>query len=137
MKAKSILTAACLLLCLGIAGCGEEPDLSPKALPEGVIRVDKNDNTLQIQRSWWVRGIVSNSVRGRVRNNTTDMTYKGLMIHVVVKNEVGKIVDMKADKIDSLGPGEIWHFDVRLRPFLLEKGLRYEIIGFDFKPDQE
>ncbi len=128
-----MLAAAMLVAVIGMAGCGDEPDFSPKALPSGVVRIDKGDNAIQVLGSRWKRGLIHNSIVGRVRNNTTDMTYHGLMIHVVILNQDGRIVDMKADKIDSLAPGEIWRFQADLKPFLLEKGLRYEIIGFDFR----
>lgn len=127
----AVLLAFCVAF--GLTGC-TEVDTEPKDLPERVVRIDPSNNALQVVRSRWRPGLLSGKITGLVRNNTTDMTYRGLMVHIVVLDKHNAIVDMTADRTEELKPGEIWRFSARLKPFLFSEGLHYEVTGFDFQP---
>lgn len=132
MKLKYAALAAALFLSFALSGCSEV-DTTPKPLPDGVVQVDPKNDAIQVVKSRWRPGLLSGEITGLVRNNTSDMTYKWLMIHIVVRDKNNAIVDMTADRIEELKPGGIWRFSARLKPFLLEEGLHYEIVGFDFQ----
>jgi len=126
VKAKWILTALLVGLCLGIAlactngGKEKEVEEAPKESDVEAVEApqEPKKEALEIESADWVRGDYGTRyISGIVRNNS-DHSYGYVQITVPLYDADGNQVGSALDNINDLNPGGTWKF----KAIVLEEG---------------